>query len=218
MEGEECPICLEQAQSTGMFQCQHLVCKDCATNLLRHQCMNTCPVCRADPKEEYRFAVQIVTGTKQIFCTDAGHYRILDEGEADIKTGVFNNIIELLPELQSPVVFGVRYIEQSVGYIAHGPPSEGFLDMLKKVPLASESSRAGRHARIELGRVPNLYAELINGYSLPGVEFVRVLQFPIQLVEVQDIVEDEVMSTDDSDLEIEVSDDLELDEADDDAA
>ena len=108
----------------------------------------------------------------------------------NVRTGQVDHITELLTELTTPVVFGVRYIEQTVAYVVHGPPSAGFLDILSRVPAASEAGRTGRHARIELGRESELFAELINGYSLPAVEFVRLLKFPIQLVEVEVDVDD----------------------------
>ena len=79
---EECPICLEPRKERVdelLFQCQHTVCPTCAVELFKHQCMTSCPVCRADPKESNQFKVQIVRGERQIFYTDSGHYRVLDE-------------------------------------------------------------------------------------------------------------------------------------------
>lgn len=165
----------------GMFQCSHSVCGDCSTNMICHH-LGSCPVCRADPKEEYKYSIQIVSNERQLFCTDTGHCRIIDND--GIRLQRFVNIMELLPELHAPIIFGVRYIENTVGYIVHGPSSKWLLDMLSKVPLSSGPGRDGRHARIELGRVPDLYAELINGISLAAIDFVRFLQFPVQLVEV----------------------------------
>ena len=183
---EECPICLEPRKERVdelLFQCQHTVCPTCAVELFKHQCMTSCPVCRADPKESNQFKVQIVCGERQIFYTDSGHYRVLDE--ASIRTGQVDEITELLPELHGAIVVGVRFVEGSVAYLVHGPPCTGLLDILAKVPTASHGGRLGRHARIQLGRQPNLYAELINGYALPAVEFVRLITFPVQLVEVE---------------------------------
>jgi len=145
--------------------------------------MTSCPVCRADPKASNQFKVQIVCGERQIFYTDSGHYRVLDD--AVIRTGQVDDITGLLPELHGAVVVGVRFVEGSVAYLVHGPPSVGLLDILAEVPTASHEGRSGRHARIELSRQPNLYAELINGYALPAVEFVRLITFPVQLIEVE---------------------------------
>jgi len=183
---EECPICLEPQKEKAdelLFQCQHTVCSTCSVELFKHQCMTSCPVCRADPKASNQFKVQIVCGERQIFYTDSGHYRVLDE--SSIRTGQVDEITGLLPELQGAIVVGVRFVDGSVAYLVHGPPCSGLLDLLAEVPNASHVGRSGRHARIQLSRHPNLYAELINGYALPAVEFVRLITFPVQLVEVE---------------------------------
>lgn len=189
----ECPVCLDEKEpAPGMFQCSHQICDECSTNMISYH-LGSCPVCRADPKAEYQFSVQIVSNERQLFCTDHGSCRIIDED--GIRVTQFTSIMDLLPELHANIVFGVRYIEGTVGYIVHGPPSEWLLDMLSRVPRSSATDRAGRHARIELGRVPDLYAELINGVSLAGIDFVRYLQFPVQLVEMQ--IESDVESEED---------------------
>ena len=72
------------------------------------------------------------------------------------------------------------------------------LDLLSRVPKASECGRTGRHARIELGRQSDLFAELVNGYSLPAVEFVRLLKFPVELVEVEVDEDSDDMEDEDS--------------------
>lgn len=188
---EECPICLElkkDGEEEHLFQCRHTICQDCASNLFKHQCMSSCPVCRADPHPSNQFSVQVVCGERQLFITDTGHYRVLD-GDS-IRVGAVDDITDLLPELCGAVVVGVRFVEASVAYLVHGPPSKGLLDILSKVPAASFTDRAGRHARIQLSREPDLYAELINGFALPAVEFVRLITFPVRLVEVE-VSEDE---------------------------
>lgn len=197
----ECPICLESKLNLAeepLFQCDHTICDECSVNLLKHHCMNSCPMCRADPKPSNQFNVQVVTGERQIFFTDSGHYRLLFEDR--IEVGRVEQITDLEEFLVSPIVVGVRYVDSTVAYLVHGPPSKSLLDMLSVVPEASKSGRTGRHARIELSRETDLFAELINGYALPAVEFVRNISFPVRLVEIE-LNEEEADNEDTSDTE-----------------
>ena len=95
-------------------------------------------------------------------------------------------------------MFGVRFVSGTVGYVAYGPPGEHFLDLLALVPQASHSTRAGRHRRIAMGRIPTLYTELISGHGMSPVNFVRTLQFPVTVLDVADSEDDMVSSEDES--------------------
>lgn len=179
--------------AVAMYQCSHSVCKMCSGRLIEHDTA-CCPCCRADRKPHYNFCVHIVTGERQLYWTDAGTYRVADAGTL-LASGTAASIQELLPFLNHQVVFGVRFVEGTVGYVVYGSPGPAFLDLLALVPEASHNTRDGRHLRIEMGRVTTLHTELISGYGLSPVDFVRTLQFPVAVLDVAD-ADDEIDPSD----------------------